>query len=382
MKNKSKLAVMLALVAPLVLGTVGCSSGSAPEEQKPDESGNTSENSESTLDDATIELLGGAENAEYLNELYEAAQANGESTVVVYGTVGGDRDRIYDVFSEMFPNIKVETEFLSGSDLFARVNQEAASGKIQGDLIVTGDTAVVALAEADRLATFLPPVASEMDPVYFDEDGRFAALTVTPFGLTYNTENFSEAEVPGSWDEVIDPQFKGQLAWVDLTVMGPSLVPTSRLIAEGVADEAWLQALKAQDVHFTGKAAALAGVIASGEYPIIINYPYDYYQADLEKGAPLGFKLMADNNYVATNGGGILVDAPHENAAKLLFTWLYTPAAQNALAELGQISPMPNAPAPEGLPSLSDIPTVPQVPWSEIGELNKQGLELTQRVFG
>lgn len=368
MKNSMKRLAAMALVAPFVLVAAGCGAS---------DSAGGGEGAE--LD---VEALGGQEQADYLQDLYDSAKEEGENTVVVYGTVAGEREKLFEKFESMFPDIDVQLEFLSGSDLFARVNQEVASGSMVGDLILTGDTSTVALAEADRLDTFLPPPVDELDERYVDPEGRFASATVTPFGLTYNTDVFDETEVPTSWDEVVDPEFKGELAWVDLTGMGPSLVPTSRLLAEGVIDESWLEELKGQDVHFTGKAAALSGVLASGEFPIVVNYPYDYFVADAAKGMPVEFQLMESDNYVADNAAAMLVDAPHQNAAKLMFSWLYTPAAQEAMAEIGQFSPMPDAVAPEGLPKLSEIPTLPSAPWTDLGAQNAKALEITKKIFG
>lgn len=365
----------LAVLAPLLLVASGCAGGGDAPAPDPTEGGNGAGNPE-------VEALGGEEHAQHLQDLYDAALAAGENTVVVYGTVAGEREKIFDRFEEMFPEIDVQLEFLSGSDLFARINQEVASGQMVADMILTGDTSTVALAEAGRLETYLPPLVDELDDEYVDPNGQFAAATVTPFGLTFNTDSVDASQVPGSWDAVIDPEYRGQLAWVDLTSIGPSLVPTSRLLAAGVIDEEWLNALKAQEVHFTGTAAALSGVLATGEFPIAINYPYDYYMADTAKGVPVEFQLMESDNYVATNAAAKLVDAPHPNAAELMFGWLFTPAAQQVMADIGQFSPMPGAVAPEGLPPLSEISTVPSAAWTELGAQNREALEITKRIFG
>lgn len=370
MKHRSRILSAIAVAVPLTLLAAACSGGEAGPE------GPAAENPSSEA-----EALGGEENAQRLQELYDAAVEDGENTVVVYGTVTNDRLAVFDRFTEMYPEIEVKTEFLTGSNLFSVVNQEVASGNHIGDLILTGDTSMVALAEAGRLADFLPPATEELADEYVDDQGRFATMTVTPFGVAYNTESYEGSEVPQDWADVVDPQYEGELAWVDLTGMGPSLVPTSRLLSAGVIDEEWLRDLKAQNVHFEGRASALSGVLASGERSILISYPYDYFVTDRDKGVPIGFRLMDSNNYVATNGGGVLVDAPHPNAAKLLFSWLYTPAAQEVLTEVGQYSPMPGAASPEGLPPLDEIPTVEPAPWDELSANNKKALELTQQVF-
>lgn len=363
--------IALALVALLATGCGGSSPG---------ESSDAGESA--TFEGADPERYGGQESYDEMAELYAAAKEAGETTVVAYGAVANEREAIFRQFEKEFPEITVQTDFLTGSNLFGRINQEVASGSMTGDIVLSGDTSVTALAGAGRLEEFQPALASEMDERYRDPEGRFFGATATAFGVAYNSDEKDESEVPHSWDELVDPKYKGEIAWVNLTGSGPSLVPTARLLEFGHVDEAWLEGLKANDMHFVGEATALTSVLTTGEYPIAASYPYDYYLRDVENQAPIGwFFPLEDANYVALNSAGVLVDAPHPNAARLLAAWLLTPAAVDVYHEIGQYSVMPGSGAPEGLPPLEEVDLLEPAPWDRIQEINDAALELTKRIF-
>ncbi len=366
-----------AALAVTALALAACSGGGDP-----GPGGDGGPSGDATFESADPARYGGQASYDDMAALYAAAQDAGETTVVVYGAVANEREAIFRQFEREFPGITVQTEFLTGSDLFGRINQEVASGTMMVDAVLSGDTSVIALKGAGRLDAYEPVLAAELADQYRDPDGQFVGVTATAFGVAYNTDRLSEDEVPHSWDDMLDPKYRGQLAWVDLTGSGPSLVPMARLIEFGYVDEAWLQDLKAQEVHFEGRATGLTTVLTTGEYPIVMSYPYDYYLRDQENQAPVGFFFpLEEANYVALNSAGVVADGPHPNAAKLLLSWLLTPAATDVFVEIGQYSVMPGSAAPEGLPPLEDIHQLEPAPWDQIQEVNDRALEITKRIF-
>lgn len=368
MKKRGMLLTALSLALPAALILSACSADSPSTEP-----GDTPSNSTDTL--------GPKEYADDMQALYDAALENGENTVVVYGAIAGEREKLFDSFTETFPEISVQVEFLTGATLFSRMNQEQASGNYVGDISLTGDDVTVALGDAGHLEAYLPKATAELADEYIGPDGIFAVSTVTPFGVEYNTRDVDEKDVPKSWADLTDPKLQGKMTWVDLTVSGPSAVVAARLIEHDVIDEEWMKSLTTQDVRWVDKASALSGVMATGEAPIVINTPYDYYLNDLATGVPAGFRLFDDNNYVAFNSGALFANAPHPNAAKLLMSWLYSPQAQESMAAIGQYSPMPGAVAPEDMPALEEVKGIPFTPWEDLADIGQVGLEMARGVF-
>lgn len=366
--------VGLAVASAVVLA--GCSSGGGGGTDDSKDGG-----SDGTFDTANVELYGGQASYDAMKELYTKAQKDGETEVVVYGAITKDREDLFRQFEKEFPKLKVQTDYLTGAEFFTRINQEIAAGKIMVDAVLSGDTSVTGLKQQGLLAEYLPVLADELPAELLDEDGTFFATTATPFGLLYNTDEVKESEVPHTWQEVLEPKFKGKMAWTDLTSNGPSLVAVGRMLYNDAIDEEWLRALHKQEVHWEGKASSLTSVITTGEYPIALGYPHDYFVNDKKQGAPVGFRLFDEDNYVAINSTGVMKDAPHPSAARLMASWLLTPSAGKTFASLGQYLVMPGADAPEGLPKLDKVPQTKLAPWEEVQAINKKALELNKSIF-
>jgi iron(III) transport system substrate-binding protein len=81
-------------------------------------------------------------------------------------------------------------------------------------------------------------------------------------------------------------------------------------------------------------------VVSTGEYPIGIAINGETSAAIRDKGAPLGFKVLAPS-IVKPEGLFVMKNAPHPHAALLFVEWVLSDEAQNYLAgTLGKGSAM------------------------------------------
>ena len=71
-------------------------------------------------------------------------------------------------------------------------------------------------AEGRRPAAYLPHNIETMLPRPFarpsNADGYWFASNISPYGIVYNTELVSEAEAPKTWQDLLDPKWKDQVA--------------------------------------------------------------------------------------------------------------------------------------------------------------------------
>lgn len=72
-------------------------------------------------------------------------------------------------------------------------------------------------------------------------------------------------------------------------------------------------------------------VVSSGEFPIAIAINGETSAAIREKGAPLGFKVLAPT-IVKPEGLFVAKNAPHPHAALLFAEWVLSEEAQSFLA--------------------------------------------------
>jgi iron(III) transport system substrate-binding protein len=94
------------------------------------------------------------------------------------------------------------------------------------------------------------------------------------------------------------------------------------------------------------------------------------------------FSLLKSDNYYTTLYDGIIKGAPHELAAELYESWLFTPDGQQAIAAEGSYSTVNGAVAPAGLPELSAIPLQATIPLDQIVKADNDAVTAAKQYFG
>jgi iron(III) transport system substrate-binding protein len=103
---------------------------------------------------------------------------------------------------------------------------------------------------------------------------------------------------------------------------------------------AYLAKLAKQDLSYRRGGTLTTQVVTSGEYPVGIAINGETSAAIREKGAPLGFKVLAPT-IVKPEGLFLAKNAPHPHAALLFVEWVLSDEAQSFLAtSLGKGSAM------------------------------------------
>jgi iron(III) transport system substrate-binding protein len=155
--------------------------------------------------------------------------------------------------------------------------------------------------------------------------------------LIYNTSAIKPEQAPKSYEDLLSPNWKGKM------VFDPE---AGYLLA--AMEEAWgkekavnyMTRLAKQDLSYRRGGTLTTQVVGSGEYPIGIAINGETSAAVREKGAPLGFKVLAPT-IIKPEGFFLAKNAPHPHAALLFAEWAFSDEAQSFLAStLGKGSAM------------------------------------------
>lgn len=278
--------------------------------------------------------------------LYQAATEAGKTGVTVYGPGAINWKPLVANFNKCFPDISANLVNLVGSETTTRIQAEFASGQHTGDIVFGPiNNGAFQPEHEEWLEPFAPLGGKEL--VHHPDDLWYAPYAGL-FGFAYNTNNVDAADVPRSWDELLDPKWKGRLAGSDLTKQGAGTQTLLLAYLDGRIDDAWMTAYADQDASALPDAASVGRSIITGEKDLAI-YPLSFVTADKVKGAPIAFiPELAIFGYVTA---GMLRDAPNPDASKLLLSWLLTDQAQKDFSLQGQYGLMPNAPLPDGFTS-------------------------------
>lgn len=330
----------------ILLATAGCGGG----------------NSEESGVEATVEERDGAlviDGEEVANaELWKAAQEEGSLTL--YSTLSEVlEDSMVQTFEQQ-TGLSVDIVRHNGSRLFELIESEHGAGQLQADVVRRSDIDLVREhAMSGVFKPHCPPAWDKLIQVK-EPDCLYWASNETIYAIGYNSEMVDEAEAPKTWDDLLDPQWKGEVGLNNITGGGTTWSRDSWLRQEkGV--EYWKR-LAAQETHITTSAGTVADMNARGEIAVGMAL-VGTHGAAKEEGAPLEVVLPSDGipssaHWIGTTSGG-----SNPNAAKVFVNWNASLAGQTAVAKLtGDYPVRADAPAPEvagtTLPDRSEIELV------------------------
>jgi iron(III) transport system substrate-binding protein len=224
---------------------------------------------------------------------------------------------------------------------------------VQADLF-DGSNTVFLLEDANLVADYQPKAAASWPQQLRDPKGHWTALNLFYWTSAYNTNQVKEADAPKTYQDLLDPKWKGKIAWTyDLTPGGPPGFVHNILTTLG--QEKGMEYLKkfaAQEpVTIPAAQRVVLDKVISGEYPLavmILNY---HATISAAQGAPVKWikmePLLESMSLVS-----IVKDSPHPNAARLFVEFMLSDDGQKVMADSDYLpaSPTVQAKVPENKP--------------------------------
>jgi len=251
-----------------------------------------------------------------LNELIKAAEKEG--TVAWVGVINEkEASPFVKAFEKKYPKIKVEFERQHGGQAMERLIREYHSGHIQHDVVQIHPDSLHEFIKIDAIEK-VDWASLGVLPDIILRDNRFVGIFEGPYCIVYNRNLIKPEEAPKSWDDLLDPKWKGKL----VTDTRPSgfLRLTSVWGREKTLD--YLRKLARNKPIFVRGQTKAATLMAAGDYMLSAPmYLQSYVIVGEKKGGPLGFNLPNPLPTYFLNYG-IIKGAKHPNAGKLLLSWL------------------------------------------------------------
>lgn len=314
--------------------------------------------------------------------LIEAAKKEGK-VVWSSGLIFNQAVRPLAAAFEKKYGIKVETT--TGADLLLKLTNEARSGaKPSVDIFDgTGDT-IAALRAADLIIPYVSPESHKLRPEHKDSENYWASCCIFYWTMAINTDLVKPADEPKSHQDLLDPKWKGKMAWqADRTVAGPSSFVGMILTSMGEeAGMAYLQKLAKQDIaRVPGNARTVLDQVIVGQYAMGVMSLNHHAVISAAQGAPV--KWLKISPLIGTaETVSIIKGAQNPNAAKLLFDFLLSDDGQLVLKEANYLPSDPNVQAktPDLKPKEGGFTAVQIMPAMNQTHLPKW-LEIYERLF-
>jgi iron(III) transport system substrate-binding protein len=271
---------------------------------------------------------------------YDAAcqAATGEGDLVLWG--GSDEATIrsiFDVFSQSHPGIKLDYLSIGGADSIQRLITEHAAGQpVTVDLLDASPSDGAGLVDRGVVDQQVDWKALGVDPSQITSQNS-VIWQGDADGIVYNTSLVSAADLPTTWDSLIDPKWANGKIVVD--PRGRPFDSLSVVWGEQKTLD-YVQKLKALKPSIIQGSTAGMVSVGSGEAAMTTTGSTVNTKEQQAKGAPLAIQYL---DLVPVDVGAVmrLAGAPHPNAALCYGGWIAGPEGQAEVLKVDFINAAP-----------------------------------------
>jgi iron(III) transport system substrate-binding protein len=245
--------------------------------------------------------------------------AKKEGSLTVYSSMTErDTANVIKGFEDKY-GIKVNVWRSGKEEVLQRVLSEGRAGRDAADLVWNVSPEMEALHREKLLQPVWSPLQKNLIAQALPQHGEWTGVMMYVFVQAYNPKHVSKEELPKSWDDLLDPRWKGRLGiefkqqeWFYrlLGVLGEE---------KGLALFRKLVATNGLSIR-TG-SSVLANSVATGETDFALTM-YSFLVDQMKaKGGDIEYLAMAPT-LALTDGIGIPKRAKHPYAATLLFDYM------------------------------------------------------------
>lgn len=256
-----------------------------------------------------------------LEEIIELAKQ--EPTVTLATTWGGEIvDYEINAFKEKY-GLDMEYVFVTGVSSRERIFNESLAGVNEVDLVNMSSSLSDKFVEAGlNVKVDYASLFPKIDKSIVSPDGYYIATGWNQFIIAYNPTMVSEEDAPKSWDDCLDPKWKGKVAVYTRPL--PFIQPFFKWGEEKALE--YHKALKAQDPIWTSSTNTTVALLAAGEYPVVCGIHYHAIKDILyqDPAAPVAYVVPDLFAYQPGESLTVMKDSDSPNAAILLAAFLAT----------------------------------------------------------
>lgn len=248
-------------------------------------------------------------------------------------------------FEKKYPGVRLQSSRADDLVTSAKILAEGRAGRVQAD-IFDGIANMLPLREAGLLTPFAVPNAADYPQPLRDKDGYWTAVIMYVFTPGINTTLLPKDQAPKTFQDLLDPRLKGKMAWNGSSMAGAFGFVANVLTTMGEQrGMAYLRALAGQHVvNVDASSRAVLDQVIAGEYWMNLMAFNHHVAISARKGAPVDW-LKLEPAPVTLDALGLLKDAPHPNAARLLLEFLLSKEGQKVFAQNDYLPALPSVPA-------------------------------------
>ncbi|CAN0295141.1 unnamed protein product [Phaeothamnion confervicola] len=288
----------------------------------------------------------------------DVAAARREGKVVLYTSAPmSSAQRFASAFQDKY-GIAVELFRTGGAQVLRRFLMEKQAGHAGADVLVSSDqSALIDLTAKGMFEPFRPEGFEQIPEAFREPSTHYIPQRVSVISIYGRTDLVPAADMPKSWDDLLDPKLKGKIV-----ITNPSFSSLQ------VAVVAMMSKLRGWDyferlnrngvVVVQGNEQAL-NMVKTGERPIAAFTDSQYANEARFAGHPLRIVFPSEGTFVLPALTAVVKGSAHPNAAKLLAEHTLSLEAQRLWPPGGVYAARADVAPPDGSTPLKDIKVLP-----------------------
>ena len=273
------------------------------------------------------------EGADRMDKIVAAAKKEG--TLTLYTTIAEkDLPVILKPFEQKY-GIKVNVWRAGTDKVLQRTIAETAAKKYDVDAVHFGAPEMEALSREKILQAVSSPVHKDLMPGAVPGHREWASTILSVWVQAYNTNAVKKSELPKTYQDLLDPKWKGKLGiesknddWFATVV--------HQLGGEEKGLAFFRELVAKNGISPRQGHTLLNNMVVSGEVPLALTL-YNYMpEQSKKKGAPIDW-FAIEPAIARANAIGVARRAPHPNAALLFYEYLLGPDGQAAMVSIDYV---------------------------------------------
>lgn len=269
------------------------------------------------------------EGADREQRLIEGAKKEGKLTIYTSMAIE-DMQKLVAAFEAKY-GIKVDVWRAGSEKVLQRAVTETQAGRHDFDIVETNGPEQEALHREGLLQEVKSPYLNDLIPEAILPHKEWVATRLNIFVQAYNTQKVSKEELPKTYEDLLDPKWKGRLA-----IEAEDLDWFAEVIKDTGDEEKGLQLFK--DIVATNGLSVRKGhtlltqMVASGEVPLALTV-YNYKAEQLKnEGGPIDW-FAIEPAIARPNGVSVSKNAPHPFSAVLFYDFMISTEGQQMLGD-------------------------------------------------
>lgn len=261
--------------------------------------------------------------------------AKKEGKLVFYTTMDLPQNiEVVRDFAQKYPFLELQLLPLEAETLVKRIQDGAHSGMSNWDILLGGGGAFQPLLDANVFVSYHSPQREAISEALNDTGGYWSGYHINPYVLGYSTTLVKEGEIPKTYDELLEPRWKGNRIAIDSTAHG-----LLRGLAAAWGEEkavAYLKRLAEQQPVMASVSITAVDSVHTGNVAMVIA------RAPVIQGYKK--KLQSPIDWISLEPTAAQIDAvmlsaqsARPNAARLFVDFVLSKEGQSSLAGVQQI---------------------------------------------